>query len=217
MTSHLGPSGCWRVIGTRTPSADLFGGVTDYSEWEDVAEIEAIWNERNRPLLGHLATVPREHRAYGQGSSYLMAPFAYWTPGRFGDGSFGVLYAGLEEQTAITEVAWHRARFMRESRLPRQTTDHQLLGMTFEGTVEDLRGSTLPGLYAPDSWLKGQTQGAQARMEGADAVAYASVRRLGGGCLAGLRPNAFRHCRFLRNIQFFWDGDNLHAEGVPAC
>lgn len=217
MRLALEPMACWRLIGTRVPSADLFGGVTDFSEWEAVAEIENLWNERSLSMLGNLAAVPKEQRAAGPGSAYLMAPFAYRASGRFGDGTYGVLYAGLEERTACVEVAWHRARFMREWAEPRQTLDHQLLGLVFEGLVEDLRGSTLAGLYAPDTWEVGQALGAKVRAEGLDGIAYTSVRNLGGACLAGFRPNAFSQCRFLRYVQYFWDGAALHGEGLPAC
>lgn len=215
---HLGPFPCWRVIATRAPSADLFGGITDFSEWEMVAEIENLWNERTLGALGNLATIPRDQRAYGPGSAYIMASFAFRAPGRFGDGSFGVLYAGLEEATALAEVGWHRARFLREWSLPRQTVDHQVLGLAFEGKVEDLRGSMShpPGVAAPDSWTEGQAFGSRARQAGADGVVYASVRRLGGECLAGFRPNAFTGCRHLRPVQWFWDGKALQGEGLPA-
>jgi hypothetical protein len=218
MILQIGPSPCWRVIATLVPGTDLFGGITDFSEWEAVAEIENLWNERSLGPLGNLAAIPREQRAHGPGSAYIMSPFAFRTPGRFGDGSFGVLYAGLEEQTALAEVAWHRARFMREWELPRQTMDYHLLGLVFEGSVEDLRASrpALPGVYAPDSWVEGQALGARIRATGADGIAYASVRHLGGECLAGFRPNAFSRCHFLRPAQFFWDGRAIHGAGLPG-
>ena len=219
MSQRLGPADCWRVIGSRNPGADLFGGISDYGEWEDVAEIEHLWNERVLPQWGNVAQVPREHRAYGPGSAYIMGPFAYLTPGRFGDGSYGVIYAGLEELTALAEVAWHRARFMREWNLPRQTMDQQVLTLVFAGSVADLRGASpeWPGAFAPDSWVAGQALGAKLRSTGVDGIVYSSVRRLGGECLAGFRPNAFSRCRFMRQAQFFWDGAALHAEGLPPC
>lgn len=201
---------CWRVIGTRVPAADLFGGIADYGEWEAVFEIENLWNERSLGVLGNLDLVPREHRAYGPGSAYIMAPFAYLAQGRFGDGSYGVLYAGLDERTAIVEVAWHRERFMKESGNPKETMDLQLLGLVFDGTVEDLRGVKHPAVYAPDSWLSGQALATQIRGQGLDGIAYDSVRRLGGECLAGFRPNAFSQCRHVRPLQFFWDGIAIH-------
>jgi hypothetical protein len=59
-------------------------------------------------------------------------------PGGFGDGSFGVLYAALDEATAIAEMA--------------------------------------------------------------------SVRWLGGECVAGFRPDLFSGCRPAGTVQFFWVG-----------
>jgi hypothetical protein len=126
-----------------------------------------------------------------------------------------VLYVALEEVTALAEVAWHRARFMREWSLPRQTTDYQVLGLSFTGTVEDVRPCREAGIYAPESWAEGQVLGARIRAGGIDAIAYASVRHLGGECLAGFRPKAFSQCRCLRYTQFFWDGKALQAPGLP--
>ena len=207
----------WRVIGAQVPGADLFSGITDYGEWETVAELENLWNERTLGVLGNLAAVPREHRALGPGSAYIMAPFAFRAAGRFGDGAYGVLYAGLEEATALAEVAWHRARFLREAGSPKEILDQQVLGLSFAGSVEDIRTEQedLAHVYAPDSWAAGQAYGARVRGLGVDALAYASVRRLGGTCLAGFRPNAFSRCRHLRYVQFFWDGQRLHGEGLP--
>jgi hypothetical protein len=210
---------CWRVIPTRVPGADLFQGIADYGEWEAVFEVENLWNERTRGVLGNLAQVPPGHRAYGPGSTFIMAPFAFPAAGRFGDGSHGVLYAGLDERTALAEVAFHRAKFMRETRRPRETLDHQVLGLAFTGKAEDIRSATeaLVQVYAPDTWTAGQAFAAPVRARGLDAIAYASVRRLGGECLAGFRPNAFHQCRHLRLIQFFWDGAGLRGpDGITA-
>lgn len=217
MNRLLGPVEAWRLVGVRMPGADLFAGVADFGDWEEVAEIESLWNERTAGLLGNLSAVPREHWASGPGSAYLMGPFIFRAPGRFGNGAYGVLYAGLEERTALAEVAWHRARFLRESGQPRQTLDHQLLDLLFEGTIDDLRESEAPGLYAPDSWAEGQALGARIRAAGADGILYSSVRHKGGDCLAGFRPHAFSRCRFVRYVQFFWDGERLLGEGLPAC
>lgn len=213
MIATLREISCWRVIATRIPSADLFDGIADFGEWEAVAEIETLWNERSRGPLSHLATIPKQERAYGPGSSYLMAPFAYRARGRFGDGTFGVLYAGLDERTALVEVAYHRGRFLRDSANPKETMDYQVLGLGFGGEVEDLRGlqSEFAQVYDPDSWLGGQQVGAVARSQGLDGIAYSSVRNRGGECVAGFKPNAFHDCRHLRRVQFFWDGAQLHG------
>ena len=69
MILQIGPSPCWRVIATLVPGTDLFGGITDFSEWEAVAEIENLWNERSLGPLGNLAAIPREQRAHGPGSA----------------------------------------------------------------------------------------------------------------------------------------------------
>ncbi|HQN17853.1 MAG TPA: RES family NAD+ phosphorylase [Syntrophobacteraceae bacterium] len=211
MRTQLQAQSCWRVIPTRVPSADLFQGIADFGEWEQVVEIEGLFNERNRTTVGNLALVPPAHRAVGPGSSYLMAPFAYLSPGRFGDGSYGVLYAAMDEMTALVEVAYHRAVFLRDAGNGPETLAQQILTMNFSGEVEDIRGlqKSLPLVYDPASHLGGQAFAAPLQQAGIDGIAYSSVRWRGGECVAGFRPNAFSSCRHARQEQFYWDGQSL--------
>jgi hypothetical protein len=108
---------------------------------------------------------------------------------------------------------------MRNASMPNELLDFQLLGLVFEGVVEDIRSTDLPAVYDPASLTAGQSLGSQVRSRGGDGVAYSSLRRLGGQCLAGFRPNAFHSCRTLKFMQFYWDGtqQRLHAPGIPPC
>jgi hypothetical protein len=194
---------------------DVFHGITDFGEWEELYEIESLTNERLRVSAGNLAAVPRAWRAYGPGSAYIMAPFAYHAPGRFGDGSYGVLYAALDEPTAAAEAAYHRARFLRATGTPKELAAFQVLTLKLTGDLEDLRPLRGAELYDPDPGRYGAAQrlGAQIRAQGGDGVVYASLRRLGGECVAGFRPDRFSECRHVRMAQFYWDGAQLLPEG----
>ena len=211
----------WRAISIRTSSRDLFHGLTDYREWEELAEIDSLTNERTRLSAGYLAQIPKEQRAYGPGSLYLMAPFAYRSPGRFGDGSFGVLYAALDEPTALAEVGYHRARFLRATHTPRETSDHQLLTLKITGELEELRAMAVshPEYYDPDPANYGAAQAfaTSLRVSGCAGIAYDSLRRLGGQCVAGFQPSLFSHCRHARVVQFHWDGQQLSGPGTLTC
>ena len=212
---------CWRVIATRSSSQDLFQGLSEFGEWEALVEIDSLTNARTHPAIGHLARMPREDRAYGPGSTYIMAPFAYRAPGRFGDGSFGVLYAALDEQTAMTEVAWHRARFLRTTANRRESAPQQVLTLSLTADVEDLRGQAHahPEWYGEDPLTYGpaQTLATGLRSGGRSGVAYDSVRHRGGECVAGFRPSIFSGCRHARVVHFFWDGRMLYGPDGLCC
>ena len=210
---------CWRVIPSRAPSQDLFQGIADFGEWEAVAEIEQLWSEPVRGVLGNLGLIPKAQRALGSGSTFIMASYAYLSPTRFSSGDFGVLYAGLDKRTALVEVAFHRARFLRDSGNPRETLDHQVLGLTLSAELEDIRDGDAAhaALYDPDHYGVSQSFGADLRAKGADGIVYDSVRNRGGHCVAGFRPNAFANCRHMRPIQFAWDGAVLYGpDGIKA-
>ena len=202
---------CWRMVAARNPGADVFQGITDFGEWEELYEIESLTNERLRTPFGNLASVPKEQRAYGTGSAYIMAPFAYRTPGRFGDGSYGVLYAALDEATALAEVLYHRVRFLRSTGNPKETAAYQVLALKFTGELEDIRPLAQPQWNDPDPTRYGPAQGfgARIRAAGGDGIVYPSVRRPGGECVAGFRPDRFSDCRHARLIQCHWDGARL--------
>lgn len=205
---------CFRLIPTRSPSVDIFQGIADFGEWEAISEIENLWNARNTPY-GPLSSIPRERRAYGPGSSYIMAPFAYPSASRFSDGSYGALYAAFEEATAVDEVAFHRAEFMRRFNRPKELTRHLLLSLDLNGSLKDIRGQRTahPELYSADTAAYGPAQsfGSRLHAKGVDGVVYHSVRHLGGTCAAGFWPNLFSNCRQVCLRDFFWDGKALRT------
>lgn len=211
MIARFRQAPCWRLVAARNPGLDLFQGLTDFGEWEELYEIESLTNERLRTPIGNLARVPREQWPCGPGSAYLMAPFAYCAPGRFGDGSYGVLYAALDEATTLAEVGYHRSRFLRATGNPKETAAYQELTLDCSGDLEDIRPSREAAWYDPDPECYGPAQafGARIRAAGGDGIAYASVRRPGGECVAGFRPDRFSNCRHARLIQLYWDGFRL--------
>ena len=205
----------WRGVAARNPQADFFGGIADFGEWQAVMEITGTWDPANPGPTGNLADLPRAQWVTGPGSVYIMAPFAFRQPGRFGNGGYGVLYAALDEATAVAELAGSRLRFLREGRIARATLDNQMLRLTLAGELEDARPlfADVSAIYQPDDWAAGQSYGAGIRAAGASGIAYASVRNLGGECVAGFRPDLFSHCRPGGTVQLFWDGNHLLGPG----
>lgn len=196
-----------------TESRDCLGGLGEFAEWLAVQEVEDLWAPLAKGPRGQLAAYGPEAWVVGPGSAWLMAPFAFQAPGRFGDGAFGVLYAALERATAIAELAHSRACFLRKAHCPRELLDNQLLTLTVTARMADLRPlrQEAPGLYDPEDWKPAQALGARLRQEGWDGVAYASVRHPPGTCVAGFRPTLFAACAPADTLQFYWDGTRLQG------
>jgi len=66
-------------------------------------------------------------------------------------------------------------------------------------------------VYSPTDYSSSQKLGADLRDEGADGIAYDSVRREGGECVAVLRPRCIGPCKAVKHLIFRWDGSAISA------
>jgi hypothetical protein len=150
-----------------------------------------------------------------------MGPFAYPSPDgtRFGPPtrageSFGVYYAARDEATAIAEVKHHRVAFLEAMRAPAQDLDFEVLKAPVRGThFYDLRGRQreFPDVYSPTDYSSSQKLGAELRAQDADGIAYDSVRREGGECVAVFRPRSIGPCKAVKQVILRWDGAGISA------
>jgi hypothetical protein len=181
------------------------------------ARTDPFFSERIKPAL----TIPAKDRVYGPGAGYVMAPFAYPSPDgtRFGppalEGeSFGVYYAARDEATAIAEVRHHRVAFLEAVRAPAQDLDFEVLRAPVKGAhFFDLRGRQrdFPDVYSPTDYSASQKLGVELRQRDGDGIAYDSVRREGGECVAVYRPRCVGPARAVKQLIFRWDGDAISA------
>jgi len=158
---------------------------------------------------------------YGPGAGYVMGPFAYPSPDgtRFGPPavvgeSFGVYYAARDEATAIAEVKHHRTAFLEAVRAPAQDLDFEVLRAPVKGAhFYDLRGRQreFPDVYSPTNYSASQKLGVELRTQDADGIAYDSVRREGGECVAVFRPRCVGPARSVKQLIFRWDGEAIIA------
>lgn len=199
-----------RIIPSRFPPIDLFERVTDPADLAAVIEVESLTNDRLRDQVGELERVAREERVAGTGAPYVMASFTHLPApgagGRFNDSTFGAYYAAGDLETAIDETVFHRERFLRDARAVAQVVDMRVLSATIEAEIHDLRGWEAPDVYDPDEYSAGQRLAAALRSAGSWGVAYRSVRRPGGECVAVFRPRAIRRCRQTAHLAYHWDG-----------
>jgi RES domain len=181
------------------------------------ARTDPFVSERIGPAL----TIPPRDRVYGPGAGYVMAPFAYPSPDgtRFGPpamttASFGVYYAARDEATAIAEVKHHRVAFLEAVKAPGQDLDFEVLNAPVTGAhFYDLRDREreFKDVYSPSDYTDSQRLGAELRERGADGIAYDSVRREGGECLAVFRPRCVGAVRPVKHLIFRWDGSAISA------
>ena len=185
----------WRLIPTRVPSADLLARVADPSDYDLLNALEANTNRRIQ--------------AFGHANAYVAAAFAYslgGTPSRFNDGTWGTIYVAREPETALEEVRFWQARYLKGDRMAATRLDFRMLRGTLEGAFLDLGGDS--GLLAPDSYAASQ-RFAREHRAAERGLAYPSVRAAGGNCVVGFRPETVRDLRHHHQVVMSWDGSRL--------
>jgi hypothetical protein len=87
----------------------------------DLTELDAATNERKMAERGgNVAISPGELLCGVPEAHIVNAAFAHPGPfgGQFNDSRRGVWYAGVELETSIAEVAFHKRRFQKEAEFP---------------------------------------------------------------------------------------------------
>lgn len=194
----------YRVILARYPQIDLFERVANPQDWDVLYAVESLTNPRLRDEVGDIRLVPSEDRVYGEGASWIMASFTH--PPVDGRGSrfnrdFGIYYCAASEAVAIAESAFHRARFLRESRIEKATQELRVIRARLGPVaLHDLRQLKGQAIYDPDDYWAAQALGSALRAARSYGVRYHSVRAE-GECFGVMRARALSaasHWRYLR-------------------
>ena len=184
--SHVRWRGAVRIIRSAFPPVDLFEDIADPADWPLLIAAEQKTNPRLMDSIGELDRVPPGRRVGGAGASFIMAPFVHVSAeraSRFGDGSFGVLYAGRTFAVALMETMHHHARFMaRTAEAPGWTSQFREIVLDIEGALHDLRsGDRLyEPLLDPDDYARSQAFAREIRQARSEGIVYPSVRCTGG-------------------------------------
>ena len=194
----------YRVILSRYPQIDLFKRVSNPEDWDVLYAVESLTNPRLRDEVGDIRLVSPEDRVFGEGASWIMAAFTHLPVdgrgGRF-NRDFGIYYCAADESVAIAESSFHRARFLRESRIEQTTQEMRVIRAQLGPShLHDLRHLTGHGLYHPDEYGEAQQLGHALRAAKSYGVHYQSVRAE-GECYGVMRPRAVSdavHWRYLR-------------------
>ena len=71
------------------------------------------------------------------------------------------------------------------------------------------RRRDLPDIYDPDSYAASQKLGRELRKTGSNGIAFESVRRTGGECVAVFRPRLLQNVRQGIHLRYAWDGHSI--------
>lgn len=200
----------YRIVSSRFPPVGLFDDVASPEDLEAIYWLEGMTNPRLRQELGSISMVVQEDRIAGPGTTPIMAAFTHINPNgsRFSDGTYGVYYAGRDEETAIAETVFHTERWAAESHDPPVSFVMRLyIGELKELRYHDIRGRRRdnPEWYAED-YTQAQALGGELRGQGSWGLLYDSVRKAGGECAAVFRPNALGAVRQGKHFAYLWDG-----------
>lgn len=197
----------YRIIPARYPQIDLFERVASADEWEILFDIESLTNPRLRDEIGDIRGVPQEDRIFGPGSSWIMAAFTHPPVdggGRF-NRDFGVFYCSPSVAVCTAESTYHQARFLRESRIERETVTMRVLQVRLRAVeLHDIRQLDDDRIYHPDDYSAGQALGRRLKDERSIGIRYRSVRHR-GECIAVLRPPALSDARHLRYLRYQYE------------
>jgi len=205
---------CFRIVASRLPTIHLFERVADPADWDALYELESRTNPRIRTNLGELHLVPVADRVSGgPNASIVMAPFTHLSPPgtRFTDGHFGAYYAAESVDTAIAETRFHRENFLRATAQPAIELEMRCYLADVACELHDLRGrrTELADVYDPSSYAASQKLGRSLREAGSNGIAFDSVRRNGGECVAVFRPRLVQNVRQGVHLRYAWDGNAI--------
>lgn len=204
---------CHRIVASRLPTIHLFERVANPADWEALYELESLTNPRLRNEVGDLTLVPVAERVSGPNASVVMAPFTHLSPQgtRFTDGRFGAYYAAESVDTAISETRFHRENFLRATSQPPIELEMRCYLSDVSCELHDLRTrrADLPDIYDPASYAASQKFGRQLRDAGSNGIAFESVRRAGGECVAVFRPRLVQNVRQGVHLRYAWDGNSI--------
>lgn len=148
----------------------------------------------------------------------VNAAFCHAQPlgSRFNGPDRGAWYAAFELETAQAEVAFHKALELAEVGWQEESVTYDDYLADFSAEFHDIRGQEeFAACQGPDSYVASQALAEQLLAAGSLGIAYTSVRRPPGDCLACFRPALVTNVRKDATWRFSWaNGAELLVEKV---
>jgi hypothetical protein len=161
----------------------------------NLSELDAATNERVLAERGQSLTIGVGETLQGVPEYQIVnAAFAYAGSGsRFSDSRRGAWYAGTEIETSFAEVAFHKRRFLQDSRFT-DPADYEYRDFladfagTFSHFEESEKMTCLEPEPVPQCYGPGQALATTHLYAGSNGLIYPSVRNPVGTCFVCFRP-----------------------------
>jgi hypothetical protein len=161
--------------------------------------LDAATKERKIAESGRSTGIGPHELVFGVPEAEIVnAALTYPGPygARFSTAKRGAWYAGIQFETSVAEVAFHRRRFLKNVRNQkfhgRQTFDYVDFLADFRGKFHHLdpeeQPSCLQARPIPACYRVSQLLAEKLLFEGSSGIFYQSVRHPSGTCLACFRP-----------------------------
>ena len=181
----------------------------------DLFDLDNATNDRLRGESGLLPGIGVDELVFGVPNFRIInAAYTYARPegSRFNDGERGAWYCAFEVETALAEVAFHKAVEYQEIGRFDDSVNYQGLLADFSASFHDLRGADAwDDCLAADSYVASQALAAELLEAGSMGVIYPSVRRPEGTNLACFRPALVGNVRKGHAYRLTWAGSPLPA------
>jgi hypothetical protein len=199
-----------------SPAGTVLAELADEGDDElvhDLVALDAATNTRLKADEGLLPGISVHELVYGVSyANVVNAAFVHASPygGRFNSNERGAWYAGVERETSMAEVAFHKLRELEEVSWP----DEELA--TYDDYLADFRAEfvSLYGRHTrefekylqpgpiPACYARSQRLAAELIAQGANGIIYPSVRRRGAMCVVCFRPALVYHVRCSARFEF---------------
>ena len=161
----------------------------------NLSELDAATNERVLAERGQSLTIGVGETLQGVPEYQIVnAAFAYAGSGsRFSESRRGAWNAGAEIETSFAEVAFHKRRFLQDSRFTDQA-DYEYRDFladfagTFSHLEENEKMTCLEPEPVPQCYEPGQALATTLLYAGSNGLIYPSVGNPGGTCIVCFRP-----------------------------
>ena len=176
----------------------------------DLFDLDNATNDRLRGESGLLPGIGVDELVFGVPNFRIInAAYTYARPegSRFNDGERGAWYCAFEVETALAEVAFHKAVEYQEIDRFDDSVNYQALLADFSASFHDLRGADAwHACLTPESYVASQALAADLLEAGSMGILYPSVRRPEGTNLACFRPALVGNVRKGHAYRLTWAG-----------
>jgi hypothetical protein len=189
----------------------LTGIAEDDAHLADLFELDNATNERLRGQRGLLADIGVDELVFGVPNAGLVnAAFTYAHPqgSRFNGPERGAWYCSFEEDTALSEVSFHKSIEYQEIGFFYDSVTYEGLLADFTNEFHDLRRDPrFKSCVDPASYTASQKLATRLMEKGSLGVIYPSARRPRGTNLACFRPAVVGNVRRGATYRLTWSGE----------